>query len=453
MYSVFFRGKQRCVVVILPLLPYAFPQSEKTLVSRILIAEAVLCNWRRCRTNHSSFLLSSPRRCSSLVMAGHNKRSRQQKAANKERRAERYHPQSRGGYSHSKPKGPHKREPSYLSNRTHSNQNHARKHTFDDVDPLDRQLFDYLIVVDVEATCERGQKHYEHEVIELPGILVDVRKGLVDRKRSFHTYVKPWRNPILTPFCTELTGITQDKVDNAPSMPQAIKLFEKWYRETIPKGAKVVFAADGPWDFKKFLYEHHVLRDHISLPTLFYEYLDIRTTFSRVFNNGVPIKLGAMLHRMNLRFEGRQHCGFDDAYNIARLAVAMMRVGCVLDFLLAIPLVDEFHYSFQGYPVYRREEGSGPVDGDTVTDIAKACFGEDFFRFGERHRAETLKYRADNPSQFANHNAVKLKRRAQRSKLRRRALFVRYAAGIIFLLLCACLFAYAMLCKYAHQTV
>lgn len=390
-------------------------------------------------------------------MTSHNKRGKATKAANKERKAERNNPKSRFGYGSGKGcsratrhggggNGGYMTAANGQGSAETADRPRRRHRTFDEADPLDQQLFDYIVVVDVEATCEDGQRNYPHEVIEIPGILIDVRKGLVDRKRSFHTYVKPWRNPQLSEFCTTLTGITQEQVDTAPDISEAIRLFAQWWCDTIPPGAKAVFAADGPWDFKQFLYEHHVLRDHVALPTIFYEYLDIRTTFARVFNHGAPIKLEAMLHRMGLRFEGRPHNGFDDAYNIARLAVAMMKAGCIFDFLLAIPLKDDtFHYDLEGYPLYRRAEGSGGVDPDTVDDIAKACYGDAFFTFGERHRAETLAYRAAYPHLFKNHNAVLLKRKGERVlKKRQQRLLVRvlYAVLLGLLLAAVGLFTY-----------
>lgn len=259
---------------------------------------------------------------------------------------------------------------------------------------LDQQLFDFMIVVDFEATCERDRRTYQNEIIEFPAILVDVRRGIVDKQRSFHTYVKPWRNPTLTEFCTELTGITQSKVDSAPSMQEAVHLFIKWFKETIPKGARVIFATDGPWDFKNFLFSQAVLRDHVSFPTIFYEYFDVRTTFSRVFNKGDPIKLDAMLKKMKLRFEGSPHCGFDDAYNIARLALEMMKQGCVFEFLIALPLdAEEFHFTLEGYPLFRREEGSGFITRDHVEQVAKECYGAEYFKFAKSNAASVDAYR------------------------------------------------------------
>lgn len=68
--------------------------------------------------------------------------------------------------------------------------------------------FDYLVVIDFEATCMPDPpKNFQHEIIQFPAVLVSVRdRMIVDQ---FCTYVKPKLNPKLTHFCTQLTGITQ----------------------------------------------------------------------------------------------------------------------------------------------------------------------------------------------------------------------------------------------------
>ncbi len=35
-----------------------------------------------------------------------------------------------------------------------------------------------------------------------------------------------------------------------------------------------------------------------------------------------------MLEMMEMQFEGREHCGLDDARNIARIAEQLLRDGC-----------------------------------------------------------------------------------------------------------------------------
>lgn len=370
----------------------------------------------------------------------HNKRGKALAAKQKERKAQTHGARSTNGG------GPHhfrqRRGQGYLSTSTSQKQN-AYKSTSTDIDPLDAQLFDYLIVVDVEATCERDRSNFPHEIIEFPGVLIDVRRGIIDKERSFHTYVRPLLHPKLSHFCTELTGIRQEQVDNAPTLPEAIEKFEKWFRSTIPLGAKVALCSDGPWDFKNFFYEHHVLRDGLSLPTIFYEYIDVRTSFARFFNAGVPSKLNAMLNQVGLHFKGREHCGFDDAYNIARLALELMIRGCVLDFLVCIALEnDDHHYMLEGYPIYRRAEGSGRLDRDVVEDIAKHTYGAAYFEFGQRHVEEVYTYRKAHPEKFKIHNSVVLHQRAKRVRQRwwKKVLLRSLAVLLVFIILAALIF-------------
>lgn len=81
----------------------------------------------------------------------------------------------------------------------------------------------YLLVLDFEATC--GDTVKQMEIIEFPTLLYDLREGrsclspaialtyvaITTGKvqATFHEYVKPEIHSRLTPFCTELTGITQ----------------------------------------------------------------------------------------------------------------------------------------------------------------------------------------------------------------------------------------------------
>ncbi|CAG5132861.1 unnamed protein product, partial [Candidula unifasciata] len=47
--------------------------------------------------------------------------------------------------------------------------------------------------------------------------------------RSYYrSFCKPKLNPILTDFCTSLTGITQAQVDKAKSFKEVLENFEEW---------------------------------------------------------------------------------------------------------------------------------------------------------------------------------------------------------------------------------
>ena len=89
--------------------------------------------------------------------------------------------------------------------------------------------FEYYLVLDFESTCQEGTKIDPQEIIEFPCLLVRADDlCLVDQvliikthlahikcfsmMAQFHEYVKPVASPLLTNFCTDLTGITQDMI-------------------------------------------------------------------------------------------------------------------------------------------------------------------------------------------------------------------------------------------------
>jgi len=74
--------------------------------------------------------------------------------------------------------------------------------------PLNR--LKYLLILDFEATCGDSVPSDQHEIIEFPTLLYNLRQKEI--QATFHEYVRPVQNPILSEFCTELTGITQVRV-------------------------------------------------------------------------------------------------------------------------------------------------------------------------------------------------------------------------------------------------
>lgn len=90
------------------------------------------------------------------------------------------------------------------------------------------QYYEYIAVIDFEATCHANQgNNFPHEIIEFPIVLIDVKQQMIViknycyflRKKNprffsfkvdkFQSYCRPTRNPILSNFCRELTGIEQ----------------------------------------------------------------------------------------------------------------------------------------------------------------------------------------------------------------------------------------------------
>lgn len=92
-----------------------------------------------------------------------------------------------------------------------------------------------ILVIDLEATCwetvnpaGQPQSIESMEIIEF-GCALATRQGDLLDSRSF--LVRPTRFPRLSDFCRNLTGITQEMVDQAPAFPEAVAALNDWLGE------------------------------------------------------------------------------------------------------------------------------------------------------------------------------------------------------------------------------
>ncbi|XP_067114414.1 3'-5' exoribonuclease 1 isoform X1 [Osmerus mordax] len=190
--------------------------------------------------------------------------------------------------------------------------------------------YDYICVVDFEATCEESNPfEFTHEIIEFPIVLIDTHTLQITD--SFQEYVKPEVNTQLSDFCVKLTGITQTMVDEADTFPSVLKRVVQWLQER-ELGTKYKYAmlTDGSWDMSKFLNIQCRLSG-IRYPQFARKWINIRKSYGNFYK--VPrthTKLSIMLDKLGLKYEGRPHSGLDDSRNIARIALRMLQDGCQL---------------------------------------------------------------------------------------------------------------------------
>ena len=132
----------------------------------------------------------------------------------------------------------------------------------------------HIVVLDVEATCwKKGVFSRKKETIEIGAV-----KMLLDRAESkwpeFQTFVRPQRQPRLSTFCRELTGITQEDVDAAPPFPEALRLFLEWSKPL----QRVVLASWSRYD----LWQLDLDLEAHGLPELAVPFLDVKRLAARV---------------------------------------------------------------------------------------------------------------------------------------------------------------------------
>jgi inhibitor of KinA sporulation pathway (predicted exonuclease) len=130
-----------------------------------------------------------------------------------------------------------------------------------------------IVVLDVEATCwKKGMFSRKKETIEIGAVRL-----LLDRDPSkwpeFQTFVRPQRLPGLSTFCRELTGITQEDVDAAPTFPEALRLFLEWSQPLD----QVVLATWSPYD----LWQLDLDLEAHGLPKLTIPFLDVKKLATR----------------------------------------------------------------------------------------------------------------------------------------------------------------------------
>ncbi|XP_031627702.1 ERI1 exoribonuclease 2-like [Contarinia nasturtii] len=203
--------------------------------------------------------------------------------------------------------------------------------------------FEYLICLDFEATCwdkvamDVRIKEQKQEIIEFGAVLVNLRSGAVEAE--FHEYVRPTNQPILSKFCTNLTGITQALIDRQQPFPVVYRKFDNWLtgirtekqlgfaNPSMRTGnhRNTTFCSWTNWDLGKF-FKWDCARHGIRQPGYFRAWIDGR----KVFTNKFPrrqINFEQALRQLNVPRTGDAHSAIGDAKTLASLMNRLKEKG------------------------------------------------------------------------------------------------------------------------------
>ena len=191
------------------------------------------------------------------------------------------------------------------------------------------QDFDFFVVVDFEATCVKDARIFPQEIIEFPAVLVDGATGRIES--AFRRYVRPKHHPVLTQFCRELTGIRQEDVDGGVDLGEALWMHDSWLKAATAgaenkRGVRLAVVTWGDWDCRTML-EFECRFKGIEKPSYFDRWINLRVPFQAALGGGGRVNLQEAVRAAGLDWEGRLHCGLDDARNTARLLAELMRRG------------------------------------------------------------------------------------------------------------------------------
>jgi inhibitor of KinA sporulation pathway (predicted exonuclease) len=180
--------------------------------------------------------------------------------------------------------------------------------------------YEYICVLDFEAQCDETEKMEVQEIIEFPVIIVDVKNRSI-LPDFFHQYVKPIKYPNLFDFCKQLTGITQEQVDNGKLLEEVLKDLDSFLKKTLGQKS-FVFVTCGDWDLRQCLRTEAAFKE-IEYPDYLNKWINVKKAFEEL-KGFSKIGMAGMLKALGITLEGRHHSGIDDARNIAKIVLTLL---------------------------------------------------------------------------------------------------------------------------------
>eukprot|EP01118_Nematostelium_gracile_P000780 TRINITY_DN10788_c0_g1_i1.p1 TRINITY_DN10788_c0_g1~~TRINITY_DN10788_c0_g1_i1.p1 ORF type:complete len:398 (-),score=85.84 TRINITY_DN10788_c0_g1_i1:13-1206(-) len=199
----------------------------------------------------------------------------------------------------------------------------------------------YLIIVDLEATCDFSPvpavTPETAEIIEFPYVVLDTKTLEIVHEKQM--YIKPENLKGITPYCHVLTSITQEVVSTGVFLGEAIRQMDQYLSKNFDENSFCI-VTDGVWDLSCQL-RSEAKRKEIGLAPWYQEYYNVREEF-RKFLPFFPFSireptLHIMLQAMGLDFVGKHHRGIDDCHSIATLVKAMLIAGHSFENPMKIP--------------------------------------------------------------------------------------------------------------------
>ncbi len=175
----------------------------------------------------------------------------------------------------------------------------------------------HILVIDVEATCWQEKIPPEgmfQEIIEVGICMVDLKTFEITDKESI--LVKP-QNSNISSFCTKLTSITHEKVENLGIS----------FEEACHKLLKKYDSRDTTWaswgDYDRIQFEKQCKRLNIPYP-FGPTHINVKNLFSIVYKQEKEVGMKKALQVLGLELDGIHHRGVDDAYNISKILVLLI---------------------------------------------------------------------------------------------------------------------------------
>lgn len=171
-----------------------------------------------------------------------------------------------------------------------------------------------IVCFDLEMCCWNiDGKGITGEIIEIGLAEIDLVTHQIIKRAQY--YVKPEKDQI-SPFCNELTGITSKIIEKqGRPLGDVVQSMIKNFG-----GPNKIYAA---WGRDDEILNKECLTKQIKPP--FQEFINLATLY-RIQHRLKDQRLGQRqaLEQQQIEWQGRQHSGYVDAYNLAKLALVML---------------------------------------------------------------------------------------------------------------------------------
>lgn len=171
-----------------------------------------------------------------------------------------------------------------------------------------------ILVIDIESTCWATPEEQGNQISEIIEIGLC---GIIQNTRQIYSndalVIKPTRSTV-SEFCTDLTGWTQEKLNNGISYTDAVGVLKKEY-----DSKNQIMASWGKYDDKMFYAMSELHRCAYPFNN---DHLNVKALFGAKF--GYVCSVEDALKALGMEFHGRPHSGIDDAFNIATILTRLL---------------------------------------------------------------------------------------------------------------------------------
>lgn len=168
----------------------------------------------------------------------------------------------------------------------------------------------------VDKTNKEVRRKLRDEIIEIGAVVLDA--DTLQIGATYKSYVKPEFSQCITKKIQDLTGITDNDLQGAPSLKHMIYGFIDWC-ESFGEEYQVMAWSDNDLTqlMKEVAAKEIPVNEHMQ--NMFDRWIDFQQSFGEMMHSKHAIGLSKALESIGVDFEGRAHDALWDATNTAKL--------------------------------------------------------------------------------------------------------------------------------------